>query len=368
MWTDIPSTCRGSFTYTVKQTPYKEHVMGVNYTDTLCGSSTCGVYVNQDAHRIKLTVLHRGAVLLQDSVYVPAIGESLPQVTDIQTSTLEGDILVRWKASIEPVTGYVIDWTHGGNEYFWKESNGTNTTLSGLPDKQPFNITVTPLFDDKTGHGTQALQICSRVGDPGNVMIQVQAKDKSALVGWNVTDQGPCNGAVVTYTVFYSVQKGAQRNVTVNGTEQLISLKDLTPDTQYSVHVRATALTGTTQSHETLFKTRRFGCDGNLASVQTEEYIDPATFSAPGDPVEPADTQHMSSPDDSTALLSPENSPYRSQTSAESSASRSSKQCKHVPVKPTEKTTPGMVYFTLDMLEQDQGRGGKGQQDNTFQK
>jgi len=432
----------------------------------------------------------------------------LPQVTDIQTSTLEGDILVRWKASIEPVTGYVIDWTHGGNKYFWKESNGTNTTLSGrlenryfmlvisswlsfsnpcseslsnpcwltgwdlslpldqfvssylsssgcskrwihwwkqtfesrnasyilnvefpirvtdlsqggelysllfapsmakwhtgfilklslkgqkcppeiiynckyqpcggtleksrwslkpvdilwgtwmswqymslryfspmwrttwpadpsmcfnnplplssfltgLPDKQPFNITVTPLFDDKTGHGTQALQICSRVGgqivfndsekvflfllmtdsknvvptDPGNIMIQVQAKDKSALVGWNVTDHGPCSGAVVTYTVFYSVQKGAQRSestsdlfevskwvedvlllfllwhrcrgflldVTVNGTEQLISLKDLIPDTQYSVHVHATALTGTTQSRETLFKTRRFG-------------------------------------------------------------------------------------------------------------
>lgn len=95
------------------------------------------------------------------------------------------------------------------------------------------------------------------------------------------------------------------------------------------------------------------GCDGNPASVQTEEYIDPATFSAPGDPVEPAETQHLSSPDDSTALLLPENSPYRSQTSAESSASRSSKQCQRVPVKQTEKTTPVMVYFTLDMLEQD---------------
>uniref|UniRef100_A0A8C2Z9S4 Fibronectin type-III domain-containing protein n=1 Tax=Cyclopterus lumpus TaxID=8103 RepID=A0A8C2Z9S4_CYCLU len=172
------------------------------------------------------------------------------------TSTLEGNILVSWKASIEPVTGYMIDWTHGGNQYFWKESNGTDTTLSGLPDEQPYNVTVTPLFDGKTGHGTQALQICSR---PGNVMIQVQAKDRSALVSWNVTDQGPCSGVVVTYTVFYSVQKGPQLNVTVNGTERFISLKDLVPDTQYSVHVNATALTGTTRSHETLFKTKRFG-------------------------------------------------------------------------------------------------------------
>lgn len=36
--------------------------------------------------------------------------------------------------------------------------------LTDLIHKKPYNITVTPLFDDKTGHGTQAVQICSRVG------------------------------------------------------------------------------------------------------------------------------------------------------------------------------------------------------------
>ncbi|XP_068433438.1 interleukin-6 receptor subunit beta-like [Clinocottus analis] len=441
MWTEIPSTCRGTFTYTVKQTLYEENLMEVNDTDILCGSSTCVVYVNQDAHRVQLTVLHNGALLVVDSVYVPAEGESLPPVTDIQTSTLEGDILVSWKASMAPVTGYMIDWTHGGNQYHWKESRYTHTTLSGLLDKQPYNITVTPLFDDKTGHGTHALQICTRVGDPGNVMIQVQSKDKSALVSWNVSSQGPCSGAVVTYTVFYRIQREPQLNVTVNSTEQFISLKDLIPDTQYSVHVSATALTGTTQSRETLFRTKRFdpelvtvvsvcgsivillvlslglccavrwkkfkekpvpnpglsslalwpalshqegtcpfqpfsnpteslcdrvytgetqqastsplapGCDDNPACVQTE-YIDPAAFSAPEDPVKPVKTQHPSSPEDSTALLPSENSPYRSQTSVESFASRSIKQCKRVPVKQTEKMTPVIVYVTLDMLEQ----------------
>lgn len=47
--------------------------------------------------------------------------------------------------------------------------------------------------------------------------------------------------------------------VTVNSTEQFISLKDLKPDTQYSVYVKATARTGSTKSSDTLFKTTRFG-------------------------------------------------------------------------------------------------------------
>ncbi|KAK9531367.1 hypothetical protein VZT92_010796 [Zoarces viviparus] len=444
MWTEIPSTCQDTFTYTIKVTPYKDAMVGVNYTDTSCGSSTCDVYVNQDAHRMRLTVLHNETLLVEDSVCVPAVGESLPQVTDIQTSTLEGVLLVSWKASTEPVTGYMIDWTHDGNQYYWKESNCTNTTL---PDhKQPYNITVTPLFDDETGHGTQALQICSRVGDPGDVTIQVQADAKSALVSWNVKSQEACSGVVVNYTVFYGIQNGPQLNVPVDGTEQFISLNNLNPDTYYSVQVNATALTGTATSRETFFQTKRFdaqlitavgvcgsivillvlslgvccavrwnkfrekpvpnpafsslalwpapspqegtcpfqpfnnptesvcdrvytgesqrtptsplatGCDGIPACDQTGEYVDPATGPALVDPVEPVETQHLSSPDDSTALLPSENSPYRSQSSAENSASKFNKQCKRVPLKQIEKIAPVTVYVTLDMLQQGQGR------------
>lgn len=36
--------------------------------------------------------------------------------------------------------------------------------FTGLLDKKLYNITVTPLFDNKTGHGAQVLKICSRVG------------------------------------------------------------------------------------------------------------------------------------------------------------------------------------------------------------
>nr|XP_020459565.1 interleukin-6 receptor subunit beta-like [Monopterus albus] len=259
MWTEIPSTCQGTFTYTIQQTPYKNYMTGANSTGSLCYSSPCDIDVNQDAHRINLTVFHGEILLTEDSVYVPATVESLLKVTDLQTSNLKGVILVSWKAPLQPVSGYMIDWTHNGNQYYWKESKYTNTRLLDLLDKKPYNITVTPLFGDKTGHGTQALQICSRVGNPGNVtIISVEAKDKSAILSWSTRSQEECSGAVINYTVFYGTQKGPTLNVTVDYTKQDLCLKDLDPDTQYSVYVKATALTGTSKSSERLFKTKRY--------------------------------------------------------------------------------------------------------------
>uniref|UniRef100_A0A3P8SKH3 Interleukin 12 receptor, beta 2a n=1 Tax=Amphiprion percula TaxID=161767 RepID=A0A3P8SKH3_AMPPE len=253
MWTDIPSTCQGTFKYIIKQMPYKEDMNSVN--DTLCGNSTCDVDVDQDAQRLILRVFHDEILLAEDSVYVPAIGESLPQVTDIQTSTYEGVILVSWKAPIQPVSGYMVDWTHSGNQIYWKETNYTNATLSDLLDKKPYNITVTPLLGDKTGHGMQAFHICSRAGDPGKVdIISVNVYDKSAYVSWDINSAEECSGVVINYTVVY----GTLLNVTVDSKKQDVFLKDLNPETQYRVYVEARALTGITRSTERFFTTKKF--------------------------------------------------------------------------------------------------------------
>lgn len=437
MWTEIPSTCQDSFTYAVKQTPDEEHMTGANYT--LCSSSVCDM--NQNAHRIKLTVFEKELLFVEDSVYVPAIGESVPQVTDIHSSTLDGMILVSWKAPVQPVSGYMLDYTHNGNQYHWKETKYTNATLFDLLDKTPYNITVTPLFEDKTGHGTQALQICSRVGDPGDVTnIDVKAKDRSAFVSWKVTSQEACSGVVVNYTVFYRAENGTWIDDTVASTKQDILLKDLIPETEYRIFVKATALTGSTKSSETRFKTKRYDpslsttlsvsggiliflvfslglccalrwkkfdekpvpnpgnsslaswlstshekpsqffhipsesfCDrvdmeeasrtstppkapsrnDKPAGDQTEICTNPAPHIQNEDPTEAVETQHPSSPGESTELLSPQNSPsspYRTQSPVEIPALRPNKQSK-----PVKNTTQRMVYVTLDMFEQGQG-------------
>ncbi|XP_022051305.1 interleukin-31 receptor subunit alpha-like [Acanthochromis polyacanthus] len=256
MWKDFPSTCQGTFKYIIKQMPHKEDMNSVN--DSSCGNSTCDVDVDQDAQRLILTVFHDEILLAEDSVYVPAVGESLPQVTGIQTSTYEGVILVSWKAPIQPVSGYMVDWTHSGNQIYWKETNYTNTTLSDLLDKKPYNITVTPLLGDRTGHSTQALHICSSVGDPGKVdIISVKAYDKSAYVSWGIKSPEECSGVVINYTVFYE-SSITLLNVTVDSKKQGVILKDLNPETQYRVYVEARALTGITSSTERVFTTKKF--------------------------------------------------------------------------------------------------------------
>lgn len=58
----------------------------------------------------------------------------LPLVTNIQTTAREDVILVSWKAPVQPVSGYVIDYTHNGNQYRWEETKYTNATLFGKPD------------------------------------------------------------------------------------------------------------------------------------------------------------------------------------------------------------------------------------------
>ena len=116
-----------------------------------------------------------------------------------------------------------------------------------LHDKMPYNITVTPLLDDrKTGYSTEALQICSRVGGtpnshffkcffekhlfsptfyqtdfnnvifiaPGEVTIRdFQPYDKSAFVSWDTESQDPCSGEVTHYIIFYETQTAKQRQL-----------------------------------------------------------------------------------------------------------------------------------------------------------
>lgn len=70
---EIPPTCQGTFNYTIEDIPLRK---GAKQRTLTCGTSTCDFNVTQDAHRINLTVLHNGNLLVEDSVYVPAIGES----------------------------------------------------------------------------------------------------------------------------------------------------------------------------------------------------------------------------------------------------------------------------------------------------
>lgn len=172
----MPPTCQDSFAFALSLAPHEEDVNGINSTDSICNSSVCDVDVDQDAHRINLSVFRDNVLFAEDSVYVPGVGESeshryrfgllnglpklqtgwlhfnglmcvsdlekkpiqiliaragLPGVSDLQNFSLEGNIEISWKAPVQPVRRYVIDYTHDGENYHWKETEFTNATLSG---------------------------------------------------------------------------------------------------------------------------------------------------------------------------------------------------------------------------------------------
>uniref|UniRef100_A0A3Q3DN67 Fibronectin type-III domain-containing protein n=1 Tax=Hippocampus comes TaxID=109280 RepID=A0A3Q3DN67_HIPCM len=372
----------------------------------------------QHAYRVRLVVFDKDTYLAEDSVYVPAVGETgLPQVANVRTSsTGDGVILVSWDAPSQLVSGYVIDWTHDELRYRWKESNSTSTTLSGLLDKKPYDVTITPLVGDKTGLGARVSRICATVTATANFStVKVEVKDKSALVSWDMERPDVCSGVIVHYIVFYGTGQGTKLNVTVNATTREILLKDLLPYTQYSMYVKAVALTGASESNVRHFNTKRFvrkirysfyflffgGCPSNndkrsaspqgifpfrlfnyppesfcarvytdesqltsTPDINREEYSFPAltsklaTYNEKAN--EPEETPTQSSSAECPTLLlegSGQLSPYRSQSSVESPTQNTEKerQCL-LPVKHQQLTASLAMYVTVDMFEQDRGK------------
>ncbi|XP_054604047.2 interleukin-31 receptor subunit alpha isoform X2 [Nothobranchius furzeri] len=252
MWKRIPSACEESISYSV------EHNNAAEGSYTSCGSSACDVQVDQHAHRLYLRVSTGEGTILKESVYVPAIEESLPRVADIRASAHEGVIGVSWTAPALPVSGYIIDWTHNGSQYNWEKSTSTNATLLGLRERTLYNITVTPLLDDKTGHSSQTLHICSSTGVPEMVVIRnVQAYDTSALVSWDTESKKNCS-SVISFTVFHKLPDGPVLNASVDGNKRDVLLKDLTPNAQYWTYVEARGHDGNASSIKRIFTTKMF--------------------------------------------------------------------------------------------------------------
>uniref|UniRef100_A0A1A7WVN7 Interleukin 31 receptor A n=1 Tax=Iconisemion striatum TaxID=60296 RepID=A0A1A7WVN7_9TELE len=248
----VTSACEESIYYSVG------HNNATGGNDTSCGSSACDIEMDQHAHRLYLRVSTGEDMIAKESVYVPAVEESLPRVTDIQAFAHEGIIGVSWKAPAQPVSGYIIDWTNNGSQYNWEKSTSTNAALLGLHERTLYNITVTPLLDDRTGHSTQTLPICSSTGVPETVVIRnVQADDTSALISWDTESKNVCS-SVVSFSVFYKPQDGPVFYAAVDGSKRDVLLKDLTPNTQYWTYVEAQGHDGNASSIKRIFSTKMF--------------------------------------------------------------------------------------------------------------
>ncbi|KAK7879670.1 hypothetical protein WMY93_033623, partial [Mugilogobius chulae] len=199
----------------------------------------------------------------EDSFYLSAFvgndSDELFGVNSVEVKRDEDGLVVGWTAPAQTVSGYVVDWTHDGDDFEWRRTKSTLIRLHGLVDKKPYNITVTPLFGNKTGPSAQTTGVCSTFTDPPNVtIVNLVAYGKSAHISWTVRSQDVCSDEVLNYTVFYGTLHGPQLNLSVKSTQRHVDLKNLNPDTKYSVHVVAAAKSGLSKSNERLFQTKRF--------------------------------------------------------------------------------------------------------------
>uniref|UniRef100_A0A4W5QKS6 Fibronectin type-III domain-containing protein n=1 Tax=Hucho hucho TaxID=62062 RepID=A0A4W5QKS6_9TELE len=257
MWKGISPACKAIDGYRLTYMADEKHIPD-RHLDTVVDKAS--ITVDQRAYRVTLAAYRGDTTFSEQSIYVPAVGQSLPQVKGAQASAHDGDIHVSWAVPpLYPVHSYIIDWTTDGDTYTWLQSQDTHISLTGLQPFKLYNITVTPLYDDKTGL-EKVIQICSIQRAPGNISsVDVHVQDKSAQVNWNAVSQSKCSGDVINYTVFYKTETQPELNVTVNSWKQGVTLEPLQPDTRYSVHVMARAVTGATNSSVIHFTTSRYG-------------------------------------------------------------------------------------------------------------
>ncbi|XP_041753361.1 interleukin-31 receptor subunit alpha [Coregonus clupeaformis] len=254
MWKGISPACKAIDGYRLTYMADEKHIPDIHLDSVVDKAS---ITVDQQAYRVTLAVYRGNTTFSEQSIYVPAVGQS--KLPYLQASAHDGDIQVSWAVPpLLSVHGYIIDWTTDGDPYTWLQSQDTHISLTGLQPFKLYNITVTPLYDDKTGLG-KVIQICSIERAPGNISsVDVHVQDKSAQVNWTAVPQSQCSSVVINYTVFYKTETQPERNVTVNSWKQEVTLEPLQPGTRYSVHVMASAVTGATNSSVTHFTTNRY--------------------------------------------------------------------------------------------------------------
>ncbi|CAL8314470.1 unnamed protein product [Lota lota] len=259
MWTEIPQTCKEEYTFYVNYSVYT--LVSASSTDvgSFCSPLSCLISVAPEAHVIRLSILQNKLSIANETVYVPAIGETLPQVSHIQASAHGGVIQVSWQAPRQNVSGYIVDWTYDGKTYFWKRTNHTVTKLYDLRDFRLYNITITPVFDNKTGHGKEAPQVCSRRRVPQAIYIsELQTEDTRADLRWDIKAEDICSTAVAYFIVFYrQADKDLLYNISVSCTQWKAVLENLKPSTKYRVIVMAKGHTGNISSTERHFETQK---------------------------------------------------------------------------------------------------------------
>ncbi|XP_029994492.1 collagen alpha-1(XX) chain-like isoform X2 [Sphaeramia orbicularis] len=165
----------------------------------------------------------------------------VPSPSDLRVSNFSGsEITVCWEAAADDVVSYLIKWislSGGDLRQLRVSGNSEGAILEGVEDDKEYQISLSALYGD----GAQSEAVAIRYstlsgGGPSNVLISEETP-VSLLVTWV-----PPNAHVLQYRVTYTALNGAEtqdNTLLVPGSEKLVELQSLQPDTRYSILVTA---------------------------------------------------------------------------------------------------------------------------------
>ncbi|XP_062409939.1 interleukin-31 receptor subunit alpha-like isoform X2 [Sardina pilchardus] len=262
MWKGPPVSCQAIDGYKI--------VVDSNVTGYLEPTQNqTSIELSATAHRVVIAAYKNETTLCDDSVVISGVAELAgegPPVHVAQATAVDGQILVSWAAPQDPVSSYMVVWYTNRSIYTWLQTQETNLSFPGVP-QELYTVIVTPLYNDTPGNDS-TLYIYTEEGDPAKVTgVEVTDVDDTwAKVEWDTVPSDHCCGFVLNYTVLYKATdtQEPELNVTVNSTGQpdrrhSVILKDLQPDTAYSVYVMAFSIAGSSESNSYGFTTRKFG-------------------------------------------------------------------------------------------------------------
>ncbi|CAG01461.1 unnamed protein product, partial [Tetraodon nigroviridis] len=189
------------------------------------------------------------------------------QVVDPTFNSLK----VRWDPAVGNVRSYKVFYTAdpGGETQTEEVSGGTtSTTLRNLDPDTVYDVAVVPIYPDVEGIRQAEKGKTRPLGSVKNLQV-TDPTTSSLRVRWE-----PAEGDVRTYNIFYvPTAGGAERATQVSGMSTSTVLRDLQPDTKYTV----TLVPGYTEAEG-----KRSSANGKtkaLGGVKNMQVTDPTTSS-----------------------------------------------------------------------------------------
>ncbi|XP_028830102.1 interleukin-31 receptor subunit alpha-like [Denticeps clupeoides] len=266
MWKGPPSHCHAIDEYRLYVDTSLPEVLGPVHNHT--------IVLNESSHEIIVGAYKNGSELYNETLKIPATENDLPSVEELVALATDGKVFISWDAPALPMNDYMVIWFAEDYLYKWDQTQETNFSFLGAPFRL-YTVIVTPVHINGLAGKESLLRVYAEEGAPARATgITVPELDATwATVEWDPVSAEECCGYVVNYTVLYKARDDPnhqglpfveERMVVESrelkpGEKVRVQLKNLQPNTTYTVYIMTSSIAGFNKSSLNTFTTKLFG-------------------------------------------------------------------------------------------------------------